>query len=299
MKQVNHIQSISEMAHLLGIDDIRNPLVEIIDIESIVYPQKFNNTAASIDFYMIVYKESGCTPLNYGLSKYDYDNGTLLFFAPGQQFAVENVGNPKGKMLMFSPDLLSHTLLGTMMHRYTFFSYAINEALHISEREKEQFFSSLNDIEEELEHPLDNHSRELIVTQIQLLLAHCLRYYDRQFISREVSNIECGEKFKKLLIDYYETDALHLNGIPTVRYFAAQLNMTPNYFGDMIKKSMGITPSQYIQEYVISLAKQKLLCSNDSISEISYALGFEYPQYFTRLFKKVTGQTPNEFRIAG
>ncbi|MDO4160348.1 MAG: AraC family transcriptional regulator [Prevotellaceae bacterium] len=286
------------MMHLLGIDDIRHPLVEIIDMEKAVNPQKFNGSAISIGFYMIVYKERNCGPLTYGLSKYDYDSGTLLFFAPDQEIGIEDVGDPRGKILMFSPDLLSRTLLDTMMHRYTFFSYAVNEALHISEREKEQFFSALASIEEELEHPQDKHSRELVVTLIQLLLSHSLRYYDRQFISREVVNAEHGDQFRKLLMDYYNTNALHKNGMPNVRYFADKMNMTPNYFGDMIKKSLGVSPLQYIQEYVISLAKQQLLASKSSISEIAYGLGFEYPQYFTRLFKKITGQTPNEFRTA-
>lgn len=296
MKPVTHISSISEMLHMLGVEDIRHPLVEIVDMERVVNAQAFSHLTATFGFYMVVYKECQCGPLTYGLSTYDYDNGTLLFVAPHQEFSVQEVGQARGKMLLFSPDLLERTLLDTMMHRYTFFSYAVNEALHISEREKEQFYSVLTQIEDELEHAIDKYSNELVVTHIQLLLAHCLRYYDRQFVSRAPVNVEYGDQFKRLLTEYYNTDTLRQKGLPHVSYFADQLHMSANYFGDMIKKSLGVSPSQYIQDYVISLAKQQLRISKRSISDIAYDLGFEYPQYFTRLFKKSTGQTPIQFR---
>ena len=279
-----------------GNEAVRHPLVDVVDMSKVANPQRFNYNVMSFGFYMVVYKEHGCGPLTYGLSKYDYDNGTLLFFAPNQKIEVADVGSPQGKILMFSSDLLPRTILETMMRRYTFFSYSVNEALHISQQEKKQFFDTLDNIELELEHSLDKHSREIVVMNLQLLMSYCLRYYDRQFISREVMNVELVDRFKTLLMEYYGTEAFCQKGMPQVRYFADKCNMTPNYFGDLIRKSMGISPSQYIQEYVISIAKQRLLTSQDNISEIAYRLGFEYPQYFTRLFKKLTGLSPQEFR---
>jgi AraC family transcriptional regulator, transcriptional activator of pobA len=204
---------------------------------------------------------------------------------------------PKGYAVIFHADLIHGTSLGQHIQDYTFFSYQSKEALHLSERERKIVLDCFSKIEYELEHAIDKHSKTLIVDNIELFLNYCVRFYDRQFITRE--NVLKGilERFESLLNEYFRTDKPQTIGLPSVAYCANELNLSPGYFGDLMKKETGKTAQEYIQAKVIDLAKEKIFDKSKSVSEIAYELGFKYPQHFTRLFKQKVGQTPNEFRI--
>jgi len=249
--------------------------------------------------YCIFLKEIKCGNLKYGCNYYDYQEGSLVFIAPGQIVEVEDFGQnfqPKGYALLFHPDLIHGTSLGRHIHDYSFFSYQSNEALHLSERERKTFLDCLSKIEYELGHTVDKHSKKLIVSNIEILLNYCVRFYDRQFITRD--NVHKGilERFENLLNDYYQSDKPQTIGLPSVAYSANELNLSASYFGDLIKKETGKTAQEYIQSKLIDVAKEKIFDQSKSVSEIAYELGFKYPQHFTRLFKQKVGYTPNEYR---
>jgi len=230
---------------------------------------------------------------------YDYQEGTLVFIAPGQVIigdGSKEVYQPKGWALVFHPDIIHGTTLGKHIQDYTFFGYQSNEALHLSEREKKIVLDCFSKIEYELEHAIDKHSKKLIVDNIELLLNYCVRFYDRQFITRD--NVHKGilERFENLLNEYFQTDKPQTTGLPSVSYCASELNLSAGYFGDLIKKETGKTAQEYIQAKVIDVAKERIFDQSKSVSEIAYKLGFKYPQHFTRLFKQQVGQTPNEYR---
>ncbi|MBD9178957.1 MAG: AraC family transcriptional regulator, partial [Odoribacter splanchnicus] len=244
-------------------------------------------------------KDVKCGDLRYGRQYYDYQEGTLVFLAPGQ---VVEVGNrdqavqPKGWGLLFHPDLLKGTSLGRMMKNYTFFSYESNEALHLSDQERQVVFECLGNIEAELHRGIDKHSKMLITSNIELLLNYCLRFYDRQFITRENVNKDILIRFEELIDDYFQSGKPMNTGLLTVGYCADRLHLSANYFGDLIKKETGRTAQEHIQMKLMDIAKEKVLDPSKTISEISYELGFQYPQHFTRLFKRCVGCTPNEYR---
>ena len=244
-------------------------------------------------------KDVKCGDLHYGKHTYDYQEGTLVFLAPGQIAGLDDIGElyyPKGYALVFHPDLIRDTSLGQQIQGYTFFSYSVSEALHISERERQVVLDCLAKIDSELRQSIDKHSKKLIVSNIELFLNYCTRFYDRQFITRD--NVHRGilERFEQLLNEYFSSDKPQLIGLPSVAWCAAELHLSANYFGDLIKKETGRSPQEYIQEKVIDVAKEKIFDSTRSISEIAYALGFKYPQHFSRLFKQRVGYTPNEYR---
>jgi AraC-like DNA-binding protein len=240
----------------------------------------------------------GCS-LKYGRRHYDYAEGTVVCFAPGQMVQAEPTNTdamPQSIGLLFHPDLIHGTALSRKMERYTFFSYDEAEALHLSERERHDYMEILESIHKELDHPIDKHSRELLCDRIGLLLDLCLRFYDRQFITREVVNQDLLADFDRHLNTYFKDGLAARKGFPTVAYFADKLCLSTGYFGDLIKKETGTTAQRYIQNKIIDLSKRDLLGSTLSVSEIAYNLGFDYPQHFTRLFKKQTGLSPTEYR---
>jgi len=258
-------------------------------------------TAASVyfGFYTIFLKEVNCGDLRYGKNTYDYQEGTLVFVAPGQVVTVDNAGEtyqPKGYALVFHPDLIHGSTLGKHIQDYTFFGYQSNEALHVSERERKIVMDCFAKIEYELDHAIDKHSKKLIVDNIELFLNYCARFYDRQFITRD--NVHQGilERFEKVLNDFFSSNKPQTVGLPSVAYCAGKLNLSANYFGDLIKKETGKSAQEYIQNKVIDVAKEKVFELDKSVSEIAYELGFKYPQHFTRLFKQKVGQSPNEYR---
>ena len=198
---------------------------------------------------------------------------------------------------MFHPELLHGTSLGRRMQDYTFFSYAVNEALHLSKQERQTVIDCMMKIDEEIEGATDQHSNAIIASAIELLLNYCIRFYDRQFITRKKENKDTLSSFESLLNDYFKSDKPLKFGTPTVAFCAEQLHLSANYFGDLIKKETGKTASEHIQTKLIDIAKEKVFDTGKTISEIAYELGFQYPQHFSRLFKKVVGVTPNEYRM--
>ena len=275
-----------------------HPLVSVIDFSKCLPIEPVRRL---FGFYAVFLKDVKCGDLRYGRQYYDYQEGTLVFLAPGQ---VVEVGNrdqavqPKGWGLLFHPDLLKGTSLGRMMKNYTFFSYESNEALHLSDQERQVVFECLGNIEAELHRGIDKHSKMLITSNIELLLNYCLRFYDRQFITRENVNKDILIRFEELIDDYFQSGKPMNTGLLTVGYCADRLHLSANYFGDLIKKETGRTAQEHIQMKLMDIAKEKVLDPSKTISEISYELGFQYPQHFTRLFKRCVGCTPNEYRTA-
>jgi AraC-like DNA-binding protein len=255
--------------------------------------------SAYFGFYTVFLKEVNCGDLRYGKHTYDYQEGTLVFIAPGQVIHGEDTGElyqPKGIALVFHPDLVHGTTLGKHIQDYTFFGYQSNEALHLSERERKIVLDCFSKIEYELEHAIDKHSKSLIVSNIELFLNYCVRFYDRQFITRD--NVVKGalERLENLLNDFFQSDKPQTIGLPSVSYCAGELNLSSNYFGDLVKKETGKSAQEYIQAKVIDVAKEKIFDQSKTVSEIAYELGFKYPAHFTRLFKQRVGFSPMEYR---
>jgi AraC-like DNA-binding protein len=302
MEKVFKFDAVAEY-NALNDHETLHPLVTVIDF-SRSKPWSWpggdsKSIKVNYGLYCIFLKEIKCGDIKYGCNYYDYQEGSLIFISPGQIVEVEDFGQnfqPKGYALLFHPDLIHGTSLGRHIHDYSFFSYQSNEALHLSERERKTFLDCLSKIEYELGHAVDKHSKKLIVSNIEMLLNYCVRFYDRQFITRD--NVHKGilEKFETLLNDYYQSDKPQTIGLPSVAYSANELNLSASYFGDLIKKETGKTAQEYIQSKLIDVAKEKIFDQSKSVSEIAYELGFKYPQHFTRLFKQKVGYTPNEYR---
>jgi len=275
-----------------------HPLVSVVDFSKC---KASNNISCTYcyGFYTIFLKDIKCGALRYGRNYYDYQEGTLVFLAPGQVYSVE-AGNapvqPKGYGLLFHPDLLRGTSLGRNIGNYTFFSYEVKEALHLSEQERKVVMECITNIGHELEHSIDKHSKTLIVSNIELFLNYCTRFYDRQFITRSNANKDMLSQFEDILNNYFNSDKPKTIGLPSVAYCAERLHLLANYFGDLIKKETGKTAQEHIQLKMIDIAKERIFDPSKSISEIAYEMGFKYPQHFTRLFKSRVGITPNEYR---
>lgn len=273
-----------------------HPLVSIINFTG-TYPEVYASKM-NFGFYAVYLKDVMCGDIKYGKGTYDYQDRTLVFVAPGQVINV-NISDdykPQGYALLFHPDLIRGTDLGKHIDKYTFFSYQSREALHVSEKERKIVLDCFDKIKYELQQGMDRHSKMLIAENIELLLNYCVRFYDRQFITRSDVNKNSLEEFESLLNEYFKSDKPQNIGLPSVTWCAEQLRFSPNYFGDLIKKETGKTAIEYIQLKIMDLAKQKILERKKTINEISYELGFKYPQHFTRTFKKLTGLTPNDFR---
>ena len=248
--------------------------------------------------YALFLKQTRCGDIRYGRQIYDYQEGTVTSFAPGQVVEVnmEPGFKPKARGLLFHPDLIRGTSLGQGIKNYSFFDYSSAEALHLSDEEKVLFSNCLDQIATEIERPIDKFSRRLIARNIELLLDYCMRFYARQFETRSVVNHGVLAQFETLLDEYFASGRTQSEGLPSVKFFADKVCLSPNYFGDLIKKETGKTAQEYIQDKIIALAKELLLGSEKTISEISYELGYQYSQHFNRIFKKNVGQTPNEYR---
>jgi AraC-like DNA-binding protein len=273
-----------------------HPLVSVVDISK-ASPRQ--GSRMYFGFYAVFLKDIKCGDLIYGRHTYDYQEGTLVFFAPGQLAGINSNGEiyqPKGYALIFHPDLIHGTTLGRHIREYSFFGYQSNEALHLSERERKIVLDCLSKIEYELEHAIDKHSKKLIVANIELFLNYCIRFYDRQFITRDNAHKGILERFEDLLNDYYQADKAQTLGLPSVAHFAREMNLSAGYFGDLIKKESGKTAQEYIQWKVIDIAKERIFDESKSVSQIAYDLGFKYPQHFIRLFKQRVGHTPSEYR---
>lgn len=295
MSDIIKLDSIQDYNELLGVETY-HPLVSVVDMSQL---EVIRHSRKNFGFYCIILKQLDCGPLIYGHNQYDYREGTLVFVSPGQVAGINDNGetrNPRGWILMFHPDLLRGTLLDRQIKNYSFFSYESNEALHMSERERHIIINCFNEIREELEHAIDKHSKQIIAANIEVLLNHCVRFYDRQFVTREIVNRDLLSRFENLLDDYFNSNKPQKLGLPSVAWCSGELHLSANYFGDLIKKETGKSAQEYIQLVTIEWAKKLLSEGNRSVSEIAYTLGFKYPHHLSRLFKKVVGVTPNKYK---
>ncbi len=297
------------MAELLKTDNIcaynewagvktQHPLAGFIDFSEVV---PLHHARKIYGFYAVFLKNVRCGELRYGRNYYDYQDGTLIFIAPGQVFGAEDDGQtfqPDGYLLMFHPDLLRNTPLARIAEDYSFFAYETNEALHISDDERKIIMDCFHKIRYELNHPVDKHSKGLIVDNIKTFLDYCTRFYDRQFITRDNVNRDTLCRFERILSKWFTDGNAAVKGLPSVQWLADELHLSPNYLSDMLRKETGRSALSHIHDKVLELAKNQLVSTDKTVSEIAYSLGFQYPQHFTRLFKRLEGTTPNEYRTA-
>lgn len=286
------------MHKTLSYDTPMHPLVSVIDFSKITCPLK-GSPKVVVGFYCIVFKNDSKCKWKYGRNSYDFQEGTLIFLAPGQVLEVDTDDNESasnGWGLFFHPDLLLGTNLRLDSSEYSFFSYDVHEALHISDREKETLYDLVKKIETEIAQNIDRHSQRLIVSNIELLLNYCIRYYDRQFITRSSKSSDLISQFERLLKDYFNSEKLIEQGIPTVVFCAEQLNLSSSYLSDLLKKETGKSTLEHIHYKIIDKAKFLLLNSDNTVREVAFQLGFDYPQHFNKLFKKNVGMSPKEFR---
>lgn len=298
MSEILDLKTINDYNKFLGLETL-NPLVGFVDFSKVeVLPHR----RKCFGFYAVFLKEKIHGTLTYGRSKYDYEEGTLVFVAPGQVAGIDDDGftpRPQGYALLFHPDLFRGTAFARKMKEYTFFSYEVNEALHMSDRERQTIFNCFGEIQEELAHNIDRHSRSIILSNIEVMLNHCLRFYDRQFATREAINSDVLTRFEALLNGYFDSDRPERIGLPSVAWCADQLHFSPNYFGDLVKKQTGKSAIEYVHIAIIERVKDRLRETDKTVSEIAYEVGFQYPHHLSRLFKKMTGMTPNEYRAHG
>lgn len=297
MDEILNIETIDQYNKLYNQETL-HPLVSVVDLSK---SKERRYCRMNFGLYALFLKEVKCGDMRYGRNYYDYQEGTVVCIAPGQVVGFEDTGEvyqPKGRGLVFHPDLIRGRSLARDIKNYSFFSYESNEALHLSERERGIVLDCLNKILMELEHSIDKHSKRLIVTNIELLLDYCTRFYERQFITRESVNKDTLTRFENLINEYFQNQ-VQTEGLPSVKYFADKICLSPNYFGDLIKKETGKSAQEYIQLKLIGVAKDKVLNPAKTISQIAYELGFQYPQHFVRVFKKRVGCTPSEYRLQG
>ena len=286
--------TVQEFNDYYGLDTL-HPLVSVVRYDQ---ERTLHEATCHYGLYALFLKENKGCKLSYGRTEYDFDEMTVTSFAPGQKLHVEpnlEVTVPRWTALVFHPDLLNRTQLGRNISRYEFFDYTSNEALHLSAGEIEIFREVLSMIQQELQHNIDKHTRELIVSNIELLLNYCLRFYDRQFVTREEINHTVVKKFTSLLDEYIEKKAA-AEGLPSVGYFAEKCCYSAGYFGELVKTETGRNAKDFINDRLLRAAKQLLADDSLSIASVSERLGFEYPQHFVRFFKARAGMTPSQFR---
>ena len=296
MDSLRRFETISDY-NTFNNNETLHPLVSVVDLSK-ASPRQ--GSRMYFGFYTLFLKDVKCGDLVYGRQTYDYQEGTIVCLAPGQVAGMNSNGEtyqPKGYALVFHADLIHGTSLGRHIKDYTFFGYKSNEALHLSERERKVVLECFSKIQYELEHAIDKHSKRLIVSNIETLLNYCIRFYDRQFITRENAHQGMLERFENLLNEYFESDKPQTIGLPSVAWCANELNLSAGYFGDLIKKETGKTAQEYILAKLIDVAKERVFDQSKSVSQIAYELGFKYPQHFARLFKQRVGQSPNEYRM--
>lgn len=295
MEDVIKLDAVDQYNKLFGLETL-HPLVSVIDLsKATLFP---THLRINYGVYALFLKDAKCGDIRYGRRVYDYREGTVVCFAPGQVVTteMENGMKPSARGILFHPDLIRGTSLGKEIKQYSFFSYDSTEALHLSEQEKDIILDCLDKVALELEHAIDKHSKRLISRNIELLLDYCMRFYERQFTTRSEANKDILVRFDQLLDEYFQGEQSRREGLPTVKYFADKVCLSPNYFGDLIKKETGKTAQENIQNKIISLAKEWIVGTDKTVSQIAYELGFQYSQHFNRIFKKIVGHTPNEYR---
>ena len=303
---LRHFETIEEFNDMLGVETL-HPLVSVVDLSKARPMEHMRHTNG---FYSVMLKDEKFCDVVYGRSHYDYDKGTVVCTSPGQLVGIEPLAPPVGMSqeaarekfqplgwgLFFAPELMRGTSLAQHIKEYSFFEYQANEALHLSERERETFLHYLHEIEAELNHTIDRLTRRLIASNVEILLDHCLRFYERQFITREFINSDLLSRFEQLLKQYFAGRKPQQDGLPTVRYCASELCLSPNYFSDLIKKETGRSAQEHIKQFTLGIVKQRLSNLDLTITEVAWQTGFQYPQHLTRFFKKETGQTPAQWR---
>ncbi|AXB56714.1 AraC family transcriptional regulator [Flavobacterium fluviale] len=298
-KSIPHkIKTISELHQLFALSKPDHPLVSVIDFASLSYKHSNIWEHFTNDFYCITLKKGVNGKFKYGQRDYDFDEGMMTLTKPGQVFSVTQTNdNPvTGFMLVFKSDLMNHYPLGKTINNYGFFSYSVAEALHLSEKEDVIISGLLKQMQDELKNNIDHYSQDLIVSHLDLLLNYINRFYGRQFITRKNSNYDLLSQLEQLLFDYFDKENATFSGLPTVQYLSQQLNISASYLSDLLRNITGQNTQQYIHNYLIERSKQLLTTTNLTVNEIAFSLGFEYPQSFSKLFKKKTDLTPLQFR---
>ena len=299
-KIVNHfaINSISDLHRLMGLPKPLHPLISLINMDEVQSSQKTDEIHFQLNFYGVSLKKNISGKLKYGQNFYDFDEGVLAMTAPKQILSVGSEDNYKvsGYWLVFHTDFIINYPLGKIIKNYGFFSYAVNEALHLSDKEEKMLEGIFKNIEQEYKTSIDQFSQDVMVAHLELLLNYCNRFYNRQFLTRKKAGNDLLSKMEELLDEYFKNDNLIKSELPTVQYFAEKLNVSSNYLSDMLRTLTSQNTQQHIHNKLIEEAKEKLITTNLSVSEIAYQLGFEHPQSFSKLFKNKTKVTPKDFR---
>ncbi|WP_390453260.1 helix-turn-helix domain-containing protein [Chryseobacterium sp. Alg-005] len=299
MKTPEKVSSISTLHQFLGLKKPANPLISVFNFDDVKLEPETILSAITTDFYVIALKKD-CAggKCRYGQQYYDFDEGVMYFIAPHQVLQFDDIllNKVRGFVLVVHPDFLHGYGLASDIKEYGYFSYTANEALHLSEKEEKTIFDIIANVEQEIDINMDSFTQDLLVSNLDLLLKYCDRYYNRQFLTRKKVNSDLLSKLELLLDDYFKNDKLAINGIPSVHFIADQLHLSANYLSDMLRVQTGQTTQQHIQNRLIEKAKEFLSTTSMSVSEIAYQLGFEHPQSFHRLFKSRTSLSPMEFR---
>lgn len=299
MKTPEKITSISAIHQFLGLRKPSNPLISVFDFDDVNLAEETILSSITTDFYVIALKKD-CAggKCRYGQNYYDFEEGIMYFISPNQVLQFEDIllNGVRGFVLIVHPDFFQGYPLASEMKNYGYFSYTSNEALYLSEKEERSVMDIIRNIEQEIDANIDGFTQDLLVSNLELLLKYCDRFYNRQFLTRKKVNNDLLSRLETILDEYFKDDQLVLNGIPTVHLIADQLNLSANYLSDMLRVHSGQTTQQHIQNRLIEKAKEMLSTTSKSVSEIAYELGFEHPQSFHRLFKNRTAVSPLEFR---
>lgn len=298
MKTPERVPSITALHLYLKLKRPSNPLISVFDFNDVSVDSKTLLSAVTTDFYVVAIKSDCAGKFKYGQHYYDFDDGIMYFIAPNQVVQFEDIllSEVKGSVLVVHPDFLQGYPLASAIKEYGYFSYAANEALHLSEREEQSVTDIIDNIRRETENNMDVFTQDLLISNIDLLLKYCDRFYNRQFLTRKKVNHDLLTQLENILDDYFKSERLTIDGIPTVQFIASEMNISPNYLSDMLRVHTGQTTQQHIHNRLIEKAKELLSTTRMSVSEIAYHLGFEHPQSFHRLFKNRTAISPLEFR---
>ncbi len=298
--QVRRVKTISEFHQLRGLPKPEHPLISVINLESVEASFANEPLTFVFDFYFIALKRNCNAKFRYGQQEYDFDEGVMSFMSPNQVFGIEprDYAGPRqtGWIMLIHPDFLWNTPLAKAIRQYEFFDYSVNEALFLSEKEEATITGILKNIKDEYHNNIDKFSQDIIISQIEVLLNYSDRFYHRQFITRKVTNHKILNRLEDILEEYFNGDDLTEKGLPSVQYIAEKLNVSPNYLSSLLKVLTGQSTQQHIHQKLIAKAKERLSTTDLSVSEIAYALGFEHPQSFSKLFKSKTNLSPLEFR---
>ncbi len=301
--QPRRISTISEYHQVRGLPRPEHPLISVINLDQVGAAYSCEAVSLVLDFYSIALKRNPHSKLKYGQHPYDFDEGILFFIAPGQVFSIEPVPDrpeettrPSGWIVLVHPDFLWDTPLAKTIRQYVYFDYAVHEALFLSEKEEQTIVGLIQTIQQEYQARIDQFSDSIIIAQLEVLLTYAERFYQRQFVTRKISSHTILNRLEVVLATYFAGDHLIEKGLPTVQYVADQLNVSPNYLSSLLKVLTGQSTQQHIHDKLIDKAKEKLSTTDLSVNEIAYALGFEHPQSFSKLFKNKTRQSPVAFR---